>query len=118
VSDHDVVNSHPTLRRQIDGKLLCARPIEENPIAIRHDPPAGAPRLFRRFLDGTLEPSQPVESYVTAVREYASLVREDKNIVAANNQEVAKLFAIALAVGPLVPEKAGVAPERQERPIT
>jgi hypothetical protein len=73
-SDHNAMKLHSFRRRKLNWKRLGAASINKYSIGIKAKPPLGTVYLVCGFLHGTSEPSCPVDSNVSLIRELAGLI--------------------------------------------
>src|SRR5205085_8638998 len=115
----NAMNSGLRRRRQFYGKGCSARPVEEQTVRVRKDPPFGTPYLCGRLLYSLAVPPTPVKVGIAGGGEVAILVGKYNDVVFEDDEEIANLFAMALlAFLPLVPVDSRITPERQEGVVT
>jgi len=85
---------------------------------VRLEPTFCPPNLLSRFKHCPADPATPVAFRPIRSGKFTVFVRENYYVVLEHDEQVAHLFAIAVAALPLISVNACVAPQGQERPVT
>ena len=111
--DDDAMNAHLVGMGQVQGKWVLASRIKEDAIGVIANPALSAKDLSRRSRDRAFEPASPVSNLVAGVGIGKRLVRENYDVAAEYDQDVAQFLTT-----PLVPVEVGVTPQAEKGPLT
>src|SRR3972149_8143461 len=104
--------------RQFQWKLFFTIPVQEKAIRVSPNPSFSSPNLICRLLEGSSEPSVPIDSYFPTVRKFTVLIRKNNDMVFKNDERGAYLFSLFPLLKTLIAINAWGTPEGQESSIT
>jgi hypothetical protein len=101
--------------REDQRKRLGTTPVKVDAIRIISYPSFGTENLIGRLLYRSLIPPSPIEKFVISFGKLAGFIRENNDVVAEHNQEIAQFLAVTYRVVPsLITVQVGVTPKPEK----